>query len=33
VKTRVHRARLFLRKRMGHDMTTIDTTTATAYAS
>ena len=33
VKTRVHRARLFLRKRLGHDMTTIDTTTATAYAS
>jgi len=33
VKTRVHRARLFLRKRLGHYMTTIDTTTAMAYAS
>ena len=33
VKTRVHRARLFLRKRLGHDMTTIDITTATACAS
>src|SRR5947208_5410477 len=33
VRTRVHRARLFLRTRLGHDMTTIDTRTATAYAS
>jgi RNA polymerase sigma-70 factor, ECF subfamily len=33
VKSRVHRARLFVRKRLGHSMTTIDATTATAYAS
>jgi len=33
VKTRVHRARLFLRKRLGHLMTTMDATTAIGYAS
>src|SRR3989475_3042393 len=33
VKTRVHRARLFLRKRLGHAMTPMDATTAIAYAS
>ena len=33
VKTRVHRARLFLRKRLGDYMTTMDAATATAYAS
>jgi len=33
VKTRVHRARLFLRKRLGHCMTTMEATTVTAYAS
>ena len=33
VKTRVHRARLFLRKRLGDYMTTLDAATATAYAS
>jgi RNA polymerase sigma-70 factor (ECF subfamily) len=33
VKTRVHRARLFLRKRLGHFMTTMDATTAIGYAS
>jgi len=33
VKTRVHRARLFLRKRLGDSMTTMDATTAVAYAS
>jgi len=33
VKTRVHRARLFLRKRLGHSMMTMDATTAMAYAS
>jgi RNA polymerase sigma-70 factor, ECF subfamily len=33
VKARVHRARLFLRKRLGDAMTTLDATTATAYAS
>ena len=33
VKTRVHRARLFLRKRLGHSMTTMDATSAIAYAS
>jgi RNA polymerase sigma-70 factor, ECF subfamily len=33
VKTRVHRARLFLRKRLGHCMTTTEATTVTAYAS
>jgi len=33
VKTRVHRARLFLRKRLGDSMTTMDATTAIAYAS
>jgi RNA polymerase sigma-70 factor (ECF subfamily) len=33
VKTRVHRARLFLRKRLGRSMTTTDATTAIAYAS
>jgi RNA polymerase sigma-70 factor, ECF subfamily len=30
VKTRVHRARLFLRKRLGHSMTTVDATMAAA---
>jgi len=30
VKTRVHRARLFVRKRLGHWLTTIDATTARA---
>jgi len=33
VKTRVHRARLFLRKRLGGFMTTMDAPTAIAYAS
>jgi len=33
VKTRVHRARLFLRKRLGHFMTTMDATAAIGYAS
>ena len=33
VKTRVHRARLFLRKRLGDYMTTMDAATATVYAS
>ena len=33
VKTRVHRARLYLRKRLGHLMTTMDATTAIGYAS
>jgi len=33
VKTRVHRARLFLRKRLGHCMTTMEATTVTACAS
>lgn len=33
VKTRVHRARLFLRKRLGDYMTTMDAATVTAYAS
>ncbi|PYO54620.1 MAG: hypothetical protein DMD84_02010 [Candidatus Rokuibacteriota bacterium] len=33
VKTRVHRARLFLRKRLGGFMTTMDGATAIAYAS
>ena len=33
VKTRVHRARLFLRKRLGHFMTTVDATAAIGYAS
>ncbi len=33
VKTRVHRARLFLRKRLGDYMTTLDAASATAYAS
>ena len=33
VKRRVHRARLFLRKRRGHSMMTIETTTAMAYVS
>jgi len=33
VKTRVHRARLFLRKKLGHAMTTLDATTATADLS
>ena len=33
VKTRVHRARLFLRKRLGHFMTTSDATILAAHAS
>jgi len=33
VKSRVHRARLFVRKRLGGSMTTMDTATTTAYAS
>ena len=33
VKTRVHRARLFLRKRLGGVMTTLSATTVTAAAS
>ena len=33
VKTRVHRARLFLRKRLGDYMTTLDAATPVAYAS
>ena len=33
VKTRVHRARLFLRKRLGDYMATMDAAPATAYAS
>jgi len=33
VKTRVHRARLFLRKRLGHFMTTMDEPAAIGYAS
>jgi RNA polymerase sigma-70 factor, ECF subfamily len=33
VKTRVHRARLFLRKRLGDCMTPIDATSVTVYAS
>ena len=33
VKSRVHRARLFLRKQLGDAMTTFDATAATSYAS
>jgi RNA polymerase sigma-70 factor (ECF subfamily) len=33
VKTRVHRARLFLRKQLGNIMTTVDATAATSYGS
>ena len=33
VKTRVHRARLFLRKQLGDVVTTLDATTATGAAS
>src|SRR5437870_6202854 len=33
VKSRVHRARLFVRKRLGGSMTTMDTATTTAYVS
>ena len=33
VKSRVHRARLFLRKQLGDAMTTVDATAATSYAS
>jgi RNA polymerase sigma-70 factor (ECF subfamily) len=33
VKTRVHRARLFLRKRLGESMTTMEAASAIAYAS
>jgi RNA polymerase sigma-70 factor, ECF subfamily len=33
VKSRVHRARLFLRKRLGDAMTTLDATTATPCES
>ena len=33
VKSRVHRARLFLRKQLGDAMTTVDATASTSYAS
>ena len=33
VKSRVHRARLFLRKQLGYAMTTLDTTVATSCSS
>jgi RNA polymerase sigma-70 factor, ECF subfamily len=33
VKTRVHRARLFLRKRLGHSLAAMEATPAMAYAS